>query len=59
MKGFIKDAVAFIDTYYELLNRFERPNYKQKEKRPHHIKLSPYLYLSHRSKNDIKVMSYT
>ena len=53
VKGFIKDAVAFIDTYYELLNRFERPNYKQNEKRPHYKKLSPYLYLSHRSKNHI------
>ena len=53
LKGFIKDAVSFFDTYYELLNRFERPNVKHKEKRPHHKKLSPYLYLSHRSKNHI------
>ncbi|MGI8832385.1 MAG: hypothetical protein ACR2IS_07095, partial [Nitrososphaeraceae archaeon] len=49
VKGFIKDAVSFFDTYYELLNRLERPNYKHKEKRPLHKKLSPYLYLSHRS----------
>jgi hypothetical protein len=53
LKGFIKDAVSFFDTYYELLNRLERPNYKHKEKMPLHKKLSPYLYLSHRSKNHI------
>ena len=53
LKGFIKDAVSFFDTYYELLNRFERPNYKHKEKRPLLKKLSPYLYLYHRGKNHI------
>ena len=46
LKGFIKDAVSLFDTYYELLNRLERPDYKHKEKRPLHKKLSPYLYLS-------------
>jgi hypothetical protein len=53
VKGFIKDAVSFFDTYYELLNRFEGHNYKHKEKRHLHKKLSPNLYLSHRSKNHI------
>ena len=53
LKGFIKDAVSFFDTYYELLNRFERPNHKHKEKRPLLKKLSPYLYLYHRGENHI------
>ena len=53
LKGFIKDAVSSFDAYYELLNRLERPNFKRKEKMPLHKKLSPYLYLSHRSKNHI------
>jgi hypothetical protein len=51
VKGFIKDSISSFDTYYELLNRLERPNYKHKEKSPLHNNLSPFLCLSHRSKN--------
>jgi hypothetical protein len=35
------------------LNRVKQPIHKQRENRPLHKKLSPYLYLSHRSKNHI------
>jgi hypothetical protein len=48
-KGFLKKAIAFLDTSYELLNKLERPKYK--DKYPLHTGLSPKILLSYRNKD--------
>ena len=52
LKGFLKKAIAFLDTSYELLNKLDRPKYK--DKYPLHTGLSPKILLSHRN-NDHRV----
>jgi hypothetical protein len=49
LKGFLKKAIAFLDTSYELLNKLERLKYK--DKYPLHTGLSPKILLSHRNKD--------
>jgi len=49
LKGFLKKAIAFLDTSYELLNKLEKP--KSKDKYPLHTELSPLILLSYRNKD--------
>jgi hypothetical protein len=51
LKGFLKKAIAFLDTSYELLNKLEKPKYK--DKYPLHTGLSPLILLSYRNKDHI------
>ena len=49
LKAFIRNAIPFFDTSYELLNNLERPKYKGK----YHsfTQFSPSICLSHRNKD--------
>ena len=49
LKGFLKKAIAFLDTSYELLNKLEKPKYK--DKYPLHTGLSPLILLSYKNKD--------
>ena len=49
LKGFLKKAIAFLDRSYELLNKLDRPKYK--DKYPLHTGLSPKILLSYRNKD--------
>jgi hypothetical protein len=49
LKGFLKKAIAFLDTSYELLNKLEKPKYK--DKHPLHTGLSPIILLSYKNKD--------
>jgi hypothetical protein len=49
LKGFLKKAIAFLDTSYELLSKLEKPKYK--DKYPLHTRLSPLILLSYRNKD--------
>jgi hypothetical protein len=49
LKGFLKKAIAFLDTSYELLNKLEKPKYK--DKYPLYTGLSPLILLSYRNKD--------
>ena len=55
LKGFLRKAIAFFDTSYELLSNLEKPKYKDKYLL-HTESLSPRISLSHRSKN--RIISY-
>jgi hypothetical protein len=48
LKGFLKKAIAFLDTSYELLNKLEKPKYK--DNYALHTVLSPLILLSYRNK---------
>jgi hypothetical protein len=49
LKRFLKKAIAFLDTSYELLNKLERPKYK--DKYPLHTGLSPLILLLYTNKD--------
>jgi hypothetical protein len=50
LKGFIKDAIPFLGTGYNLLGILERSQVKDKDKTAFQRKLSPYIRLSHRNR---------
>jgi hypothetical protein len=52
VKGFLKDAIPFLKTSYEILNSLQKSNYKDK-KYHRHIELFPCLCLVHRNKDHI------
>ena len=49
LKGFLKKAIAFLDTSYELLSKLEKSKYK--DKYPLHTGLSPLILLSYKNKD--------
>lgn len=51
LKGFIKDAIPFLGTSYNLLGSLERSQVKDKDKTAFQKKLSPYIHLSHRNRD--------
>ena len=52
VKGFLKDAIPFLKTSYEILNSLQKSNYKDK-KYHRHKELFPCLCLLHRNKDHI------
>ena len=52
LKGFLKDAIPFLNASYELLKSLEKSNYKDK-KYHRHKELFPCLCLFHRNKDHI------
>jgi hypothetical protein len=51
LKRFLKNAIAFFDTSYELLSKLEKAKYK--DKYPLHTGLSPKILLSYRNKDHV------
>jgi hypothetical protein len=49
LKGFLKKAIACLNTSYELLSKLEKPKYK--DKYPLHTGLSPLILISYRNKD--------
>lgn len=52
LKGFLKDAIPFLKTSYEILNSLQKSNFKS-EKYHRHKELFPCLCLLHRNKDHI------
>ena len=50
LKGFLKDAIPFLKTSYEILNSLQKSNHKGKK---HHKELFPCLCLLHRNRDHI------